>query len=135
MNQESGWVIIDKPSGPTSRKIVNQVSRALKIRKVGHAGTLDPFAEGVLILAWNKATPLVPFFQDLPKTYEVEAEFGRATDTQDRTGTTTETFPWQHLSLDQVEEAMKPLRGVIQQVPPMYSALRHEGTRLYDLAR
>jgi len=132
---EPGVLRVNKPSGPTSRDVVNRVVRGLGIRRVGHAGTLDPFAEGLLLIAWGSATGLIPYLQQYRKTYEVEAEFGRVTNTQDRTGATLAETNADGLCEEAVQEALAGFRGRISQVPPMYSAVKHEGRRMYELAR
>ena len=130
----AGLLPVTKPSGPTSREIVDQVVRGLGIRRVGHAGTLDPFAEGLLIIVWGRATSLVPYLHDYPKTYLARVRFGRTTDTQDRTGTVLEENETSGLSREAVENELPRFRGDIEQIPPMHSALKHRGSRLYDLA-
>ncbi len=131
----AGLLPVAKPSGPTSREIVDQVVRGLGIRRVGHAGTLDPFAEGLLIIVWGRATSLVPYLHDYTKTYLARVRFGRVTDTQDRTGTVLEENETAGLTREALEKELPRFRGNIEQIPPMYSALKHRGSRLYDLAR
>jgi tRNA pseudouridine55 synthase len=130
-----GMLILDKPAGPTSRRLVDDVVRVLGTRRVGHAGTLDPFARGVLLVAWGKATAFVPYLQDYEKSYEAVVRFGRVTDTQDRLGETIEEHDASGLTAEAVEAALPGFRGEILQVPPMYSALKQNGRRLYELAR
>ena len=130
-----GVLVVDKPAGSGSRQIVDLVMRTLGTRRVGHAGTLDPFARGVLLVAWGKATALVPYLQEYEKSYEALVRFGRVTDTQDRTGTTVEERDASGLTREAVEAALPRFRGWIEQVPPMYSALKHGGKRLHELAR
>lgn len=131
----AGVLCLHKPSGPTSRDMVNRVMRILGTRRVGHAGTLDPFAEGLLLVAWGKDTGLVPYLQDHLKTYEARVRFGVSTDTQDRTGTVLETRSAAHLTPETIRGSLGSFRGIIRQTPPMYSALKQEGERLYRLAR
>ena len=131
----SGVVAVDKPEGPTSRRVVDAVSRALGTRKVGHAGTLDPFATGVVLVVWGRATRLVPHLQALPKTYRARVRFGRVTDTQDKTGAVLAEADAASLTSGAVERALEAYRGDIEQVPPMYSALKVDGRRLYAAAR
>jgi len=102
---------------------------------VGHAGTLDPFAEGLLVLAWGRATGLLPYIQEYPKTYEAVVRFGRETDTQDRTGTIVAEADASGLARADVLAGLEAFRGDIRQTPPMYSALKQGGRRLYRLAR
>ncbi len=130
----SGLLLIDKPAGPTSFAVVRRVRKALKVKKAGHLGTLDPFATGLLPLALGAATRLVPFLEDAAKTYLAEVWLGVETDTQDATGTvtaTSEALPEPGAIL----AAAARFVGEIEQVPPMYSAVRHQGRRLYQLAR
>jgi len=129
-----GFLLIDKPSGPTSHDVVDMVRKATAIRKVGHAGTLDPFASGLLLLAVGKATKEISKFVGLDKTYTATLRFGAVSDTMDRTGKITEvaTTPIEQAAL---EEAISKFVGEIEQVPPMYSAKKVGGRKLYDLAR
>ena len=131
----SGVIPVAKPEGPTSRRVVDAVVRRLGVKRTGHAGTLDPFAEGLLLIAFGRATGLVPYLQAYAKTYEVEAEFGRVTDTQDRTGETVAARDPSGLTRAAVEEALPAFRGPVSQVPPMFSAVRSGGKRLHELAR
>ncbi len=130
-----GLLAVDKPAGPTSRDVVDLVCRALGTRRVGHAGTLDPFARGVVLVAWGKATGLVPYLQEYPKSYLARVRFGVETDTQDRTGAVLAERDPGPLTEASVAAALEPFRGVILQVPPMYSALKQDGERLYRRAR
>lgn len=129
-----GLLLIDKPAGPTSFEVVRQIRRALKVRKAGHLGTLDPFATGLLPLALGAATRLVPFLEDLEKTYLATVELGKETDTQDPTGRVVAEKPVT-VTEGEVRAAAARFLGDIEQVPPLYSALRHQGRRLYELAR
>jgi tRNA pseudouridine55 synthase len=129
-----GFLVIDKDSGVTSNQVVSRVRKATGVRKVGHAGTLDPMATGVLVLAIGKVTRLVRYFQDLPKEYLATAQFGVATDTLDADGAVLSREPMD-VDPEDVETAAKRFVGTIHQVPPMVSALKHEGRRLYELAR
>jgi tRNA pseudouridine55 synthase len=133
-NMTSGILLMDKPAGPSSFEVVRRVRKALKVRKAGHGGTLDPFATGLLLLCLGEATKLVPFLMPEPKTYRAEVKLGEETDTQDLTGEVTariEALP----EPEQIYEAAAWFVGEIEQVPPMYSALRHQGERLYKMAR
>ena len=130
----SGILLIDKPEGLSSFDVVRRVRRALGERKIGHLGTLDPFATGLLPLCLGEATKLVPYLLPEAKTYRATIELGTATDTQDLTGrvlSRTETWP----APEQVYQAAARFVGEIQQVPPMHSALHYQGERLYQLAR
>ena len=129
-----GLLLLDKPAGPTSFEVVRRVRRAVKVKKAGHLGTLDPFATGLLPLALGAATRLAPFLEGLDKTYLAEMELGRETDTQDLTGRVVAEHP---VAVSEAEIRAQAARfvGEIEQVPPLYSALRHQGRRLYELAR
>lgn len=126
--------MVDKPKGMTSNQVVGEVKRATRIKKVGHAGTLDPMATGVLVLAVGRVTRLIRFIQDQPKEYLATALFGVATDTLDADGAvlTREPMSFEHIELEAVA---KRFVGTIHQVPPMVSALKRDGRRLYELAR
>lgn len=129
-----GLVRVDKPGGMTSHDVVDAVRRALGTRKVGHAGTLDPMATGLLLLGVGRATRLLRFFGDLPKTYDGVARLGVRTDTLDAEGEIVETSPVT-ASREHVERAIAALVGSSLQRPPAYSAVRVGGRRLYDAAR
>lgn len=134
----SGIFNVDKPAGMTSFDVVAAIRRAGKERRVGHAGTLDPMATGVLLVAVGSATRIIEYLQEGSKVYEGVIRFGLTTTTYDIEGEITrETDPntVAALTRDQIEAALAPFRGVIQQVPPMYSALKREGRPLYELAR
>jgi len=130
----SGILLIDKSPGPTSFDVVRRVKGLLKVRKVGHLGTLDPFATGLLVLCLGQATKLAPFLMGEPKTYEAIIRLGVATDTQDLTGEViahSDKLP----EPEEVFAAAARFVGEIEQIPPMYSAVHHQGQRLYKLAR
>ena len=132
-----GVLVIDKPAGITSHDVVARTRHVLRERRVGHTGTLDPFATGVLVLLLGKATRLAQFLSGLDKEYEAIIRLGYSTDTGDRTGNPLAGPPptrptW---SEDEIEAALNSLRGYIDQVPPMYSAKKVEGRKLYELAR
>lgn len=129
-----GWLVVDKPAGPTSHDVVARARRALNCKKIGHTGTLDPSATGVTVLAVGKTTRLIAFLEG-HKTYQAIIRFGATTDTLDATGQVLDTFPTDHLALDAILEALLDFQGTIQQVPPMVSAVHHDGKRLYELAR
>jgi tRNA pseudouridine55 synthase len=129
-------LLVDKPEGPTSHDIVQVVRRALGVRRVGHTGTLDPFATGLLILCVGRATRLVEYFHSLSKTYSAVAELGVGTDTDDLTGkVTTRSDGWKTLEREDIERALDRLSGEQAQVPPVYSAKKIEGRRAYESAR
>ncbi len=130
----SGILLIDKPEGVTSFEVVRRARKALGIRKIGHLGTLDPMATGLLPLCLLEATKLVPYLMPESKVYRARVRLGVATDTQDATGnvvSTSEALP----SPEQVYQAAAALVGEVTQVPPMYSALHFQGERAYRLAR
>ena len=130
----AGFLVVDKPSGITSNAIVEKVRKATGIKKVGHAGTLDPMATGVVVVAVGPVTRLIRFIQDQPKEYQAVAQFGVATDTLDADGAVLSREPMDFTPEGLAEVAGRFI-GVIHQVPPMVSALKHEGRRLYELAR
>ena len=131
----SGILNLCKPLGCTSFDMVKRIRRLSGEKKVGHGGTLDPLASGVLPICLGRATRVSEFLADSSKSYRAVMKFGEATDTYDAEGTLTEENDASHLTLEKVEESLGPFRGIILQEPPMYSALKHEGKRLYELAR
>ena len=130
-----GFVVVDKPAGMTSHDVVSRIRRRFNERRVGHSGTLDPDATGVLIVAVGNATRLLQFFSDLPKTYTGEVVFGAATTTLDASGDVTDTRDMSSLTIDMVREAACRFVGDIMQVPPMVSAIKIGGRRLHEIAR
>ena len=132
-----GILIIDKPSGLTSHDVVARTRHILHERRIGHTGTLDPFATGVLVIVLGKATRLAQFLSGVDKEYEAIIRLGYSTDTGDRTGTPIPGPPAKPDSWTEteIEAALQTLRGNIQQVPPMYSAKKVDGKKLYELAR
>lgn len=129
-----GFLLVDKPGGLTSHDVVARVRRLSGVKKVGHAGTLDPAATGLLVLAVGRVTRLIRFVQELPKEYVATALFGVATDTLDADGAVLSREPMPVTTAD-VEAVLGRFTGPIMQVPPMVSALKVEGRRLYELAR
>lgn len=130
----NGILIIDKPAGWTSHDVVAKLRGILHERRIGHAGTLDPMATGVLPVFVGRATRAVEFAADQEKEYLAGLRLGLTTDTQDTTGTVLATHPVD-LTRAQVEAALPSFRGEIQQIPPMYSAIKRQGQKLYELAR
>lgn len=130
-----GVLPINKPAGWTSHDVVAKVRRLLRIRRVGHTGTLDPGATGVLPLCLGRATRLAEYIQDHPKEYVAELTIGYATDTLDAFGTVTERAGRIEVDEAGIRQTVARFAGEIEQLPPMYSAVRHEGRRLYELAR
>jgi len=131
----SGVVVVNKPSGPTSFDVVRRVKGLFKAKRVGHTGTLDPTATGVLPICVGEATKVAGFIADGEKEYEATVRFGQVTDTQDAAGRVLETRPIEGLIEDRVREALRSFVGLIEQTAPMYSARKIEGKRLYELAR
>ena len=130
----NGIVIVDKPQGWTSQDVTARLRRVYATRRIGHGGTLDPMATGVLPVFVGRATRGVEFFEHAEKTYETVLLLGRTTDTQDVTGATLAEKAV-HLSPADIEKVLPRFRGDILQVPPMYSALKVNGKKLYELAR
>jgi tRNA pseudouridine55 synthase len=131
----SGILCIDKPRGLTSHDVVDVVRRLLGQRSVGHTGTLDPDASGLLLLCIGRATKFARFFEGLDKTYWTVMQLGTCTDTQDATGQLTSRRNVPLLSPNQMNDILPLFTGSIKQTPPMYSALKYRGKRLYKLAR
>jgi len=132
-----GVLVIDKPAGMTSHDVVASARRILQERRIGHTGTLDPFATGVLVIVLGKATRLSQFLTEVDKEYEAIIRLGCATDTGDRTGKPIagpKPDP-NNFTEQKIEAALQSLRGDIDQTPPMYSAKKIEGRKLYELAR
>ena len=130
-----GVVLLDKPAGPSSSSALQQVRRLLRAAKGGHAGTLDPLATGMLPLCFGQATKSCGTLLGGAKSYAVRLQLGTATDTGDAEGATVSSSPVPSLERALVEAALASLVGVQEQVPPMHSALKHQGRRLYELAR
>src|ERR687885_635945 len=135
-----GVLVIDKPAGWTSHDVVARVRRILRERRVGHTGTLDPFATGVLVVLVGRATRLAQFLAGAEKEYEATVRLGYATDTGDLTGTPRvaegeASAPCTAWRDEEIEAALAPLRGERAQLPPMYSAKKVQGRKLYELAR
>jgi len=131
-----GFLNIDKPAGMTSHDVVAQIRRAARQKRVGHAGTLDPAATGVLVVALGNATRLIEYVQDATsKRYLATVCLGTTTATDDAEGGVVATAAVPPLDRAAIEQALEPFRGAITQVPPMYSALHHQGRRLHELAR
>ncbi len=136
-----GLLIIDKPDGLTSHDVVARVRRILKTKRVGHTGTLDPFANGVMVILVGQATRLAQFLDKDEKEYEALVQFGFETDTGDRTGLRSAECGMRNAELSELlskaawDEIFTPFRGEIEQIPPMYSAKKVEGKKLYELAR
>jgi tRNA pseudouridine55 synthase len=130
-----GVLVLDKPAGMTSHDVVDRVRRVFGTRKVGHAGTLDPDATGVLVLGLGRATRFLMYSQDAPKRYSAVAQFGVTTTTQDASGEIVSTSSAANLDRSAVLAATRPFVGAIEQLPPMVSAVKVRGERLYRKAR
>jgi tRNA pseudouridine55 synthase len=130
-----GLVVVDKPAGWTSHDVVARLRKIYGLRRVGHAGTLDPDATGVLLVGLGRGTRLLRFLTDTGKVYRSEVTFGVATDTLDAAGTETSRQPMPELTRDALEAVLPRFLGTIAQVPPMVSAIKVEGRRLHEMAR
>jgi len=129
-------LLIDKPKGLSSFDIIRKVRKALDMKKVGHAGTLDPMATGLLVLCVGRATKSISQIQDMPKTYIGKLTFGHSTPSFDAETEFDGTAGYEHITQDKLEELLvSKFTGDIEQVPPMYSALKRGGQRLYKKAR
>lgn len=136
MTEGSGILAVDKPTGPTSHDIVARARRALHTRRIGHTGTLDPFASGLLLLCFGRATRLAEYLTALPKTYRARMILGERTDTDDSAGEVLERSDgWNSVTTESLQAALQRQQGDLMQVPPQYSAKRIDGERMYDIAR
>ena len=130
-----GILLLDKPVGLTSNAALGRAKRVLGIKKAGHTGTLDPMASGLLILCFGQATKVAAYLLDADKRYEAEVQLGVCTDSDDAEGAVTARESVPPLDEESIEAVLQRFRGPIEQVPPMHSALKHKGRRLYELAR
>ena len=130
-----GFAVVDKAGGMTSHDVVARTRKLLEMKKVGHSGTLDPLATGVMVVGVGKVTRLLGFLKDLPKRYVAEVVFGAETNTLDADGEVTATHDMSGVTLDDIAEAAKDFVGEIEQIPPMVSAVRVSGKRLHEWAR
>ncbi len=130
----NGFFIIDKPAGITSFDVIRRMRKILGLKKMGHLGTLDPFATGVLVVGINKATKLIHLLMGEDKTYTAEITLGAITDTYDIEGQKTFVSD-KKVSISEIKDALKHFKGVIKQTPPIFSALKINGKRSYELAR
>ena len=131
----NGVVLLDKPAGQTSNRVLQQVKRLFNARKAGHTGSLDPLATGLLPICLGEATKISTFLLDADKRYMVKCRLGVRTSTGDTEGEIIEQCDVPALTIEQIKACFKRFHGEVEQIPPMYSALRHKGQRLYDLAR
>jgi tRNA pseudouridine55 synthase len=130
-----GVLVIDKPAGPTSFEVVSRVRALLGVKKAGHTGTLDPLATGVLPICLGEATKVAGFITQADKSYQAVIRLGVQTDTQDAAGRVIAEAPVPPLSAEGLEKVLAPFRGTFMQLPPMYSAVKVAGKRLYESAR
>ncbi|WP_047267061.1 tRNA pseudouridine(55) synthase TruB [Marinitoga sp. 1197] len=130
-----GFLLVDKPAGITSHDVVDIIRKRFSTKKVGHSGTLDPFATGLLILGINKGTKLLEYLQHQNKKYYVKAKLGIITDTYDITGEIKEKYNPEKIHIEKLKEIILSFKGKYMQVPPMYSARKYNGKKLYELAR
>jgi len=130
-----GILVVNKPSGITSHDVVDFIRRKFNIKRVGHAGTLDPLATGVLVMLLGKATKLSNTFINDDKEYIAKLYFGKSTDTQDSQGKVVEEKNIEPLDIENIRKALGNFKGEIEQIPPMVSAIKHKGKKLYQLAR
>ncbi|AIQ42031.1 tRNA pseudouridine(55) synthase TruB [Paenibacillus sp. FSL R7-0297] len=135
MSELTGVLAVYKPAGFTSHDVVAKARRILGMKRIGHTGTLDPQVTGVLPLCLGRATRVVEYIQELPKEYVATLRLGFASDTEDLTGTITESVEEVQVTEAEVLAVLNSFKGVISQVPPMYSAVKVDGKRLYELAR
>lgn len=131
----NGIIVINKNSGPTSHDIINKVRKIFKTKKVGHLGTLDPLASGVLVVCINDATKLVQFLENDSKEYIAEVLVGTSTDTFDCTGNIINDEEVNDLTNQKIDETLKNFLGKSKQLPPIYSAIKKDGKKLYEYAR
>lgn len=131
----NGVLLLDKPKGVSSNHALQRVRRLFQAQKAGHTGTLDPMATGLLPICLGEATKFSSHLLEADKVYRTRIELGVITDTGDAEGTVMEQHEVPSLSVDDVEAVLSRFRGEIDQVPPMYSALKHNGKKLYELAR
>ena len=134
-NNIEGFIALDKPRGPTSHAIIQDLKKTFGLPKIGHAGTLDPMATGLLLICIGEATKFSRFLIEADKAYVAELVLGESTDTYDAEGKITEKKSIRGITNDSVERALSELRGTILQKPPMFSAKKIKGRRLYKLAR
>jgi tRNA pseudouridine55 synthase len=130
-----GVLLVNKPSGPTSHDVVDEARRALGIKRVGHAGTLDPFADGLLVILVGRATRLAEYLTGYDKAYRARVRLGVTTDTDDGTGAVLEEIAVAEFSVEEIESVLARFEGKIRQRVPVYSAVKVDGERLYRRAR
>ena len=131
----SGFLLVDKPSGITSSKLVQSIKKTFSLNKIGHTGTLDPLATGLMVLCVGQATKFSQFLLVKDKSYRVSIKLGVATDTFDAEGLVTSEKDVNHVTRDLIEASLTNFQGEIEQIPPMYSAIKKNGVPLYKMAR
>ncbi len=131
----SGLLLLDKPTGESSNRSLQKVKRIFNAAKAGHTGTLDPLATGLLVICFGRATKISDYLLVADKKYEVVLKLGVTTDSGDADGEIIEQRSTADITKEQILQGIKKLTGCIKQIPPMYSALKHQGSRLYELAR
>lgn len=134
-NSINGLILIDKPAGWTSHDVTNKIRHLINVKKVGHTGTLDPMATGLMVVLIGKATKLAKLFEGDDKQYLAQATIGQTTDTQDSQGKIIQTRKANDLPKELIEKVFRSFEGQIGQIPPMFSALKVNGKKLYELAR
>lgn len=134
-SQTNGVLNIFKPAGITSHDVIARLRRVFRQRRIGHAGTLDPAARGVLLVGLGRATRVLEYLGELPKTYRARVVLGTTTDTLDAEGTVTGQASCEHVRWEDIQAALERFRGEIRQVPPMYAAIKRGGRPLHELAR
>jgi len=132
---QGATILVDKPESWTSFDVVNKIKKSFKIKKVGHTGTLDPMATGLLIISTAEKTKEIKIFVDLDKTYTGKIKLGESTASYDADTNVIERKPYSHITQSMIQDAVSSMTGVIAQIPPMYSALKKHGKPLYKLAR
>ena len=131
----NGIINVDKPPGITSMDIIRRIRKAAGLRRVGHSGTLDPLASGVMVVAMGSATRLLEYITDADKTYSATIEIGKTTDTYDGEGIVTDVVSDLSVDAFDIKSSIEALKGYQSQIPPMHSAIKVKGVRLYELAR
>jgi tRNA pseudouridine55 synthase len=131
----NGILLLDKPAGITSNGALQQAKRLYQAKRAGHTGSLDPIATGMLPICFGEATKFSQFLLDSDKHYSVTARLGKRTTTGDVEGEVMLERPYAHITLEQLQTVLRPFHGKLEQVPPMFSALKHQGRPLYELAR
>ena len=133
MNEINGILLVDKPKGITSQSLLTKIKKQLQVKKIGHAGTLDPLATGLMVVLLGSATKLSDYLLNNEKEYQCEILIGKSSNTEDITGSIVDSKEVKRIT--DVEKVLNSLIGTLKQVPPMYSSIHHNGIKLYELAR